>query len=299
MSTQTRLEAVAATARWTAAARARETARDDRLFADPFAEHLAGDDGPDLLFHFHPRYASDLGNPYLPVRTRYFDDVLLGNVRAGMQVVGIGAGLDVRPFRLDWPDDVRVFEVDQPSVFAYKDPIVTARADSDGDGDDGGDGGGARAGGPRLRCSRTTVPTELSAGWERKLLDAGFDPERPTIWFAEGVSYYLPEDVARQVLRTVRQHSAPGSMIVFDMIGEGIFRLSYMREFLDRLSAANSPWLWGNDDPVAFMRECGWPGARYVEPGDQEANFGRWTATSAPAVANVPRMFLVTAEVTD
>ncbi|MBO0611230.1 class I SAM-dependent methyltransferase [Myceligenerans salitolerans] len=286
MSSQTRLEAVAATARWTAAARARETARDDRLFADPFAQDLAGDDGPGLLFHFHPRYASDLGNPYLPVRTRWFDDVLLRNVGAGMQVVGIGAGLDVRPFRLDWPDDVHVFEVDQPSVFEYKDPIVAAKVEKS-----------AAAGEHQPRCARTTVPTELSAGWERELLRAGFDPERPTFWFAEGVSYYLPEDVARQVLRTVRGLSAPGSMIALDMIGRGIFRLSYMREFLDRLSEANSPWIWGSDDPVAFMRECGWPGASYVEPGDREANFGRWTATSAPAVANVPRMFLLTAEV--
>ncbi|RPF19993.1 class I SAM-dependent methyltransferase [Myceligenerans xiligouense] len=289
MSTQTRLEAVAATARWTAAARARETARADRLFVDPFAEGLAGDDGPDLLFHFHPRYASDLGNPYLPVRTKWFDDVLLGNVRAGMQVVGIGAGLDVRPFRLDWPDDVHVFEVDQPSVFAYKDPIVAAKVEEDRH---------SGAGDHQLGCARTTVPTELSAGWERELLRAGFDPDRPTLWFAEGVSYYLPEDVARQVLDTVRRHSAPGSMIALDMIGQGIFRLPYMREFLDRLIEANSPWIWGTDDPVAFMRECGWPDAGYVEPGDENVNFGRWTATSTPTVANVPRMYLVTAEVT-
>jgi len=65
--------AVTRTALWRAAARARESARPDRLFNDPWSAALAGTDGRDRLV------ASELAcgreNLFLTVRTR-FDDLL-------------------------------------------------------------------------------------------------------------------------------------------------------------------------------------------------------------------------------
>src|SRR6266699_6751320 len=95
--------AVAGTAYWIAAARARETARPDRLFEDPYAAALAGDRGRRML----ERAEAPTGrpNPFLPIRTRHFDDVLVaeaGRDRPG-QVVLLGAGLDTRGFRLPLP----------------------------------------------------------------------------------------------------------------------------------------------------------------------------------------------------
>ena len=53
---------IASTAQWIAAVRARETRRPDRLFADPFAEALAGEQGaitapgaPDASYGRSPR----------------------------------------------------------------------------------------------------------------------------------------------------------------------------------------------------------------------------------------------------
>ena len=64
-------EFLSGTAYWTAAARARESSRADRLFNDPLAGVLSGELGARALA------ASELAaggeNPYLPIRTRWFD----------------------------------------------------------------------------------------------------------------------------------------------------------------------------------------------------------------------------------
>ena len=60
------------TARWTAAVRAAESGREDRLFNDPWTAPLAGEEGKEWL----------AGRPAgstttMTLRTRYFDDFLL------------------------------------------------------------------------------------------------------------------------------------------------------------------------------------------------------------------------------
>src|SRR3984885_11847571 len=112
--------AVAATGLLVAAMRAEESARDDALFHDPFAERLAGDDGRPLL----AESGSETGQPSAPivVRTRLFDEALLRAHADGVsQVVIVAAGMDARSYRLPWPDGTTVFEVDQPHVIAIKD----------------------------------------------------------------------------------------------------------------------------------------------------------------------------------
>jgi O-methyltransferase involved in polyketide biosynthesis len=64
--------AAAGTTAWIAAARARESARTDRLFDDPWAGLLAGDGGR-IRLAAGERAGGE--NTFLPVRTRYFDDV--------------------------------------------------------------------------------------------------------------------------------------------------------------------------------------------------------------------------------
>ncbi|MDQ1750526.1 MAG: hypothetical protein QOE71_1582, partial [Pseudonocardiales bacterium] len=46
------MEPVSRTAQWTAAARAAESRRDDRLFVDPYADRLAGKEGAELLVRY-------------------------------------------------------------------------------------------------------------------------------------------------------------------------------------------------------------------------------------------------------
>jgi methyltransferase (TIGR00027 family) len=85
------------TARWTAGVRARESARADHLFEDPWAEALFGKEGAAWL----AQRPEDSTIPMV-IRTRFFDDFLLETSRrhAIRQVVLMAAGLDTRAFRL-------------------------------------------------------------------------------------------------------------------------------------------------------------------------------------------------------
>jgi hypothetical protein len=59
-------------------------------------------------------------------RTRLFDDYLLAAAADGIrQVVLPAAGLDARAFRLQWPDGVRLCELDLPEVLTFQDRVLT------------------------------------------------------------------------------------------------------------------------------------------------------------------------------
>jgi methyltransferase (TIGR00027 family) len=178
--------------------RAEESRRPDRLFDDPHAAGFlaavpgvfaeASTRGPgaslDALFSLH-----------VVVRTRFFDDYLLSACSAGCrQVVLLAAGTDTRAFRLSWPDGIRLFEVDLPEVLAFKEKVLTEQTAS-------------------ARCARTAVAADLREDWGARLTGAGFDPDEPTAWLAEGLLIYLYADEAAALLTRVGELSAPGSRL--------------------------------------------------------------------------------------
>jgi len=66
---------ISRTSRWTAAARAMERARPDRLFDDPHAERLAGPEGFAALEQIGGE------NPFIIIRTAFLDALILDAVR--------------------------------------------------------------------------------------------------------------------------------------------------------------------------------------------------------------------------
>src|SRR6478672_7761905 len=55
------------------------------------------------------------------VRTRYFDEFFTAATNSGVrQVVILAAGLDSRAYRLPWPHDTVIYEVDLASVLSFK-----------------------------------------------------------------------------------------------------------------------------------------------------------------------------------
>src|ERR1039458_10161213 len=73
--------AVTGTALWIAAARARGSDRPAPVFVDPWAAALAGSDGRDRLVA--SEQTSGRENPFIPVRTRFFDDLLTAAAPGG------------------------------------------------------------------------------------------------------------------------------------------------------------------------------------------------------------------------
>ena len=124
---------VGATATMVAAGRAMATKDARALINDPFAEPLVravgldffvkmidGDVDASLFPNSSPERMQAIVDG-MGLRTKYFDDYLLASVTAGVrQVVILASGLDARAYRLDWPADTVVYEIDQPQVIEFK-----------------------------------------------------------------------------------------------------------------------------------------------------------------------------------
>lgn len=99
-SQQPEQNALISTTCWIAAVRARESERADRLFYDPWAVLLAGEEG--WAWRERATGGKDENEVGLAIRTRFFDDFLLRvtGEHAVRQVVVAAAGMDTRAFRL-------------------------------------------------------------------------------------------------------------------------------------------------------------------------------------------------------
>ncbi|MFI6085494.1 class I SAM-dependent methyltransferase [Streptomyces sp. NPDC051217] len=199
---------VGLTALLVAAARAIETHRPDSLARDVYAEHFVRAAPACAGWPVHIRQVPDGdANPlwgrfarYFGLRTRVLDDFLLQSVHSGgaRQVVLLGAGLDTRAFRLDWPGDCVIYEIDREGVLAFKHQVL-----------------GALSATPR--AVRVPIPTDLRADWVGALTGAGFDPAAPSVWLAEGLLFYLPMTAETYLIDTVDRLSAGGSALAYEV----------------------------------------------------------------------------------
>jgi len=273
---------VGRTALGVARLRAAESARPDRLFDDPLAAAFAAaapadaepDSAPDSVPDSVPgdgpppgaagpaASSGPAGMPggrlgfHVVIRTRFYDDYLLAAAAAGCrQVVLVAAGLDCRAFRLDWPDGVRLYELDQPDVLDFKETVVSGQ-------------------GARPRCRRRTIPVDLRGDWPARLAEAGFDPARPTAWLVEGLLIYLSGDQAARLLTEVGRLSAPGSQLALE---RGEYSPSLISETRTTSRGARLAELWQGglgQDHAAWLGERGWQAGRH-DMGEAAAGYGR------------------------
>lgn len=201
---------VGATATMVAAGRAMASRPDRRLIDDPFAEPLVRAVGiPFFTDMLDGRLAS---SPFgddgaerteamiagMAMRTRFFDDYFAAapGIR---QAVILASGLDSRAYRLSWPPDTVVYEIDQPTVIDFK---VATLADL----------------GAEPTVTHQTVGVDLRGDWPTALKATGFDPCKPTAWLAEGLLIYLPPDAQDRLMDTITALSAPGSAVATEYV---------------------------------------------------------------------------------
>jgi len=266
------MDPVGFTSRLTAAARARETERPDRLFNDEFAAFLAGPEGFDFL-DVHWAAMGGTPRPNFAVRTRFFDDFLLAAARTQRihQIVLVAAGLDTRAFRLEWPSGVHVFEMDQKEVLDYKASILGPI-------------------GARARCKRTTLALDLRADWSPALIDAGYHAAEPTAWLVEGLLMYLPDAAVERLLTETARLSAPGSRLGVDTLPLGLLE---QRAFVELYAERGCPVVFATDDPSGLLARCGWRSTLHTLP-EESVRLGRpWPV---PLLPGTPRGALLTAE---
>lgn len=205
---------VGSTAVLVAASRAVETARDDALIKDPYAALLVDGVGAgvwqDMLdpalqekvAAIEPEIAAmfEHMNNYQAVRTHFFDEFYRAAGEAGIrQVVILAAGLDSRAFRLHWPAQTVVYEIDQPLVLEYKRARLAEHS-------------------VQAAITRHAVGIDLRLDWPAALKASGFDPAVPTAWLAEGLLMYLPADAQDRLFELVTALSAPGSRFAVETV---------------------------------------------------------------------------------
>jgi len=204
---------VGATATLVAAARAIATKADNPLIEDPFAEPLVRAVGVD----FFTRWASgeiDAADvdydesswklQHMPdtmaARTRFFDEFFQDATQAGIrQAVILASGLDARAYRLAWPADMTLFEIDQPEVIEFKTSTLAGL-------------------GAAPQTDRRAVAIDLRQDWPTALLEAGLDKSRPTAWIAEGLFGYLPPAAQDALLENITALSAQGSRFACEAV---------------------------------------------------------------------------------
>ncbi|MFJ5712153.1 class I SAM-dependent methyltransferase [Streptomyces sp. NPDC093105] len=270
------MEAVSRTAQWTAAARALETEREDRLFADPYARTVADETGVELL----KRYAGGGIVPFLAIRTTYLDRAIVRAVqeRGIRQVVFLAAGMDTRFYRLPWPDGVTVYELDRPALLDAKAEMLKDEPQPDG-------------------RTRVAVPVDLTQDWTGPLKEAGWKSDEPVLWVVEGLLFFLPEQAVRTLIATLAAHSAPGTVLLGDVISRAALVNPLARDFMKALEEDGNPWLFGTEEPEELLAECGWSVREVKQPGEDGADFDRWPyPVPDRAIPGIPRSFLFTCD---
>ena len=199
---------VGATATLVAAARAVASRAQNPVIDDPYAAPLVQAVGVDFFTRLATGELSpeDLDSNDSPVgirrfadgmaaRTRFFDDFFADATAAGIrQAVILASGLDARGYRLSWPQDMVVFEIDQAEVIEFKTTTLAGL-------------------GATPSAELRTVGVDLRQDWPAALAEAGFDAAKPTAWIAEGLFGYLPPEAQDRLLDQITELSAEGSRL--------------------------------------------------------------------------------------
>lgn len=247
MSGGASLDGVSETALGAAEMRAEERERADRLFDDSYAAAFVAAAPP--LFPDLPSLADDpelsaLKDAFLAeiaIRTRFYDDYFLNACASGCrQAVILAAGLDSRAFRLDWPADVHVFELDLPGLFAFKERVLDQQHATP-------------------KCARTIVGVDLREDWSAHLTRAGFNPELRSAWTAEGLLAYLSNDDAARLLIAIGELSPSGSELSFEYDDFAPDSALSKARAMPGMKEVASMWEGGlTDRPDEWLRAHGW-----------------------------------------
>jgi methyltransferase (TIGR00027 family) len=255
------MDAVGHTALVVAAVRAAESRRPDRLFEDPIAASFVEDAAaaPRPLDVDAPNRRVQALARGIVVRTRFFDDLLTRAASECPQVVLLGAGLDVRAYRLPWPEGVTLFELDREEVLAAKQATLDRVAAAP-------------------RCRRVVTPIDLRDDWPSALAHSGHRAEAPTMWLAEGLLAYLDGESVDLLLDRVGARSAPTSRLGLTVRTSSTKPLSEL-------------WTWNAPaDPRAWLAAYGWD-ATPRRRGDLAAQYGRpeWSDLVSPSLIEAVR----------
>lgn len=161
-----------------------------RVVFDPYAQYFVS--GAALIkligFKFNHWITKKMApgfHEHLIARTRFIDDLIEFEASKGMQqYVILGAGYDLRAHRLQLPKDLIIFEVDQKEVQNRKRQKLPKAI-------------------PNL-CKVNYVSLDFNhQSLQQQLLEAGFNPNKSTVFTLEGVSQYITKPALHSTIDQV------------------------------------------------------------------------------------------------
>jgi methyltransferase (TIGR00027 family) len=164
------------------------------------------------------------------LRTLYFDDFLqrISAENHLRQIVLMAAGMDIRAYRLSWPENTRLSELDQLAVLQTKGETLCS-VDA------------------VLSCECVSIEVDLSGPWEEELIQAGFNPEGTSGWLLEGFLFYLPTSVISPIFDTINHLTTIGSWMEFDIVNRITLTHPLTRHWVETQARSGAPWLGTNE----------------------------------------------------
>lgn len=162
--------------------------------------------------------------------------------------------MDTRAYRLNCLSNSHVFEVDFPEVLHMKASLLQEAIVPREDRQE-----------IEIKAKMLTrVEADIRGhDWLKKLQNAGFVPEKKTVWILEGILYYLSNSDAMHVLKTIAAHCSLTTTVV-------------LADFMNKQSTmlSNSTFQFYCDWPDELLPTLGFSDIKLSQIGDPDAHFG-------------------------
>ena len=223
---------------------------------------------------------------YVLARTKLLDEIFVQALEDNFsQIVLLGAGFDTRALRFENRNKgTKIFELDILTTQRPKIDILKRK-------------------GVPLPQDLVFVPIDFNReSLSDVLLGAGYETERPSLFLWEGVTMYLTPEAVDGTLVFIRDHSAAGSIVVFDYIYASVLRGENQfygeKEIVKTVTRAGEGWTFGIKDGEIenFLSERGFDVISHHTPSELErmylttddgTRFGRINGTHCIASASV------------
>ena len=178
-------------------------------------------------------------------RTTHVDQVT-NSIPGLQQVVMLGAGLDMRPFRDSFRGrGLKHFELDLPEMLRERERVCRGIV-------------GFQA------ADRTAIPVNfLTDDIAGCLMECPkFNPELPTMYIYEGCSMYFGKPENEKILKSIRSTMRnPNSRLWADFVDQmaidGTANEASVAAFLDRMTDLGESFTYGIQDPDDILQPCG------------------------------------------
>ena len=268
MTTTIDINDVGKTAFFIAWFRDAERNRPDSLFDDPFAQWFV----PDEIRPAAQRFAEVCPefDDLIRCRLLFFRELVKSSIAKGtQQIVSVGSGFDTRPAIFN-AEGVTFFDVDQPAVIRYKRETLERHG---------------------LQLWPAVPCDYLDVNLPEKLLEAGFDPDAPSLFIWEGNTMYLPQDLIFEFLGQLATH-LPAFSIAFDYMSTSVIHgssgVASVTAAFDYFYRQFTPFTTGFDDPTVFERNTP---LQLIQSGGMEEIGARHAPKFAEALAPLAGLY--------